>query len=154
MDPIATRADPSPTPSWISRRSFGSRRTILTVLAGIIVTLVTLPLTLVTVPGAALALFLWSLFTWAFNPPFQDLVLGSAGDDGALALALNAPAIYLGSALSAVVGGLVIGTAGVGALPLTGTALALLTAAVFITTNRHPTRANAAAEPAPAILTG
>jgi predicted MFS family arabinose efflux permease len=130
---------------------FGSRRTILIALAGMIVMLVTLPLTLVTVPGAALALFLWSLFTWAFNPPFQDLILGSAGEQGALAL--NASALYLGSGLSAVVGGLVIGTAGIGALPLTGTILALLAATVFVTTNRRPTRVDAA-EPASAGLTG
>lgn len=127
---------------------FGSRRTILSVLAAMTATLVTLPLTLVTVPGAAIALFFWSLFTWAFNPPFQDLVLDSAGEAGALAL--NASAIYLGSAQSAVVGGLVIATAGVGALPLTGTVLALLAAAVFVTTNRRPVHADAA-EPASAI---
>jgi predicted MFS family arabinose efflux permease len=132
---------------------FGSRLTILIALVGMIVMLVTLPLTLVTVPGAAIALFLWSLFTWAFNPPFQDLILGSAGEQGALALALNASALYLGSGLSGVVGGLVIGTAGIGALPLTGAMLALLAATVFVTTNRRPTRVDAA-EPASAGLTG
>ncbi len=130
---------------------FGSRRTILIVLAAMNVTQVTLPLTLVTLPGAAIALFLWSLFTWAYNPPFQDLILGSAGEHGALAL--NASAIYLGTGLASVVGGLVISTAGVGALPLTGTVLALLAATVFITTNRRPTHADTA-EPASATLTG
>ncbi|MEU6511876.1 hypothetical protein [Streptomyces sp. NPDC046942] len=46
-----------------------------------------------------------------------------------------------------------ISTAGVGALPLTGTVLALLAANVFITTNRRPTHADTA-EPASATLTG
>jgi MFS transporter, DHA1 family, purine base/nucleoside efflux pump len=125
---------------WATDR-FGSRRTILVALGGTVAMLATLPLTLTSVPGAIAALLGWSLFTWAFNPPFQHLILGSTGEHGALALSLNASAIYLGAGLSGVVGGLVIATVGVGTLPLVGAGLGVLALAAFLVLHRRAARA-------------
>ena len=72
--------------------------------------------------GAAAALFIWGMFTWAFNPPIQNLLLELGGG---LLISLNASAIYLGAGLSAVVGGLVIQAVGVSYLPLLAAVLSL-----------------------------
>ncbi|MGI5128490.1 MFS transporter [Pseudonocardia sp. CA-107938] len=125
---------------------FGARRTVLVVLSATILALATLPLTLSTVPGAALALFVWSVATWAFNPPFQSLILEVAGEQGALALSLNASAIYFGAGLSGVVGGLVVSGPGVAVLPIVGAALGLVGGAVFVASSRS--RARVEREPA------
>lgn len=111
---------------------FGSLRTLFGVLAGFVVLIATLPLTATTVPGAALALFAWSAFTWSFNPPVQSLLLGLA-PAGGLVLSLNASAIYFGVALAGVLGGVVIATVGVLALPLFGAALAAVVMGLLLT---------------------
>lgn len=111
---------------------FGPRRTVLVVIVAFVTGLATLPLTLTTVPGAVAALLVWSIATWAFNPPFQSLILDIAGEQGALALSLNASAIYLGAGLSGVVGGLVVNGPGVAVLPLVGAAIGILSGIVFV----------------------
>jgi DHA1 family purine base/nucleoside efflux pump-like MFS transporter len=125
---------------------FGARRTALAVLVVAIVALATLPLTLPTVPGAVLALLVWSVATWAFNPPFQSLILEVAGERAALALSLNASAIYFGAGLSGVVGGLVVSGPGVHALPFVGAAIGVVAVAVFAVSSRTGLRTP---EPAP-----
>lgn len=102
---------------------FGSLRTLLVLLIGITAVVGTLDLTLTTEVGAGAALFIWGMFTWAFNPPIQNLLLELGGG---LLISLNASAIYLGAGLSAVVGGLVIQAAGVSYLPLLAAALSLV----------------------------
>jgi DHA1 family purine base/nucleoside efflux pump-like MFS transporter len=104
---------------------FGSVPTLLAVLAGFIIMLATLPLTMTSLVGAAVALFVWSVFTWSFNPPVQALLLELA-PAGGLVLSLNASAIYLGMGLAGVLGGVVIDTAGVLLLPEVGAALGLV----------------------------
>ena len=128
---------------------FGPRRTLQVVFVGIVIALATLPLTLTTVPGAVVALLVWSIVTWAFNPPFQSLILDVAGEQGALALSLNASAIYLGAGLSGMVGGLVVSGPGVQFLPLVGAGLAVVGAAVFLTSIRGTARERA---PEPAAV--
>ncbi|MGY4765599.1 MFS transporter [Kribbella sp. CWNU-51] len=103
---------------------FGSLRTLLVLLIGITVVVGTLDLTMTTEVGAAVALFIWGMFTWAFNPPIQNLLLELGGG---LLISLNASAIYLGAGLSAVVGGLVIQAVGVSYLPLLAAVLTLAT---------------------------
>ncbi|MDT0405276.1 MULTISPECIES: MFS transporter [Streptomyces] len=115
---------------WASDR-YGPRRTALTALGLAVVSLATLPLTLTTVTGAVSALFLWSVAAWGFNPPIQSLMLEAAGEQGALALSLNASAIYLGSGLSGAVGGLVVSGPGVEALPTVGAGTALIATVVL-----------------------
>lgn len=102
---------------------FGSLRTLAVLMLGITAVMATLDLTLKTVVGAGAALVVWGMLTWAFNPPVQNLLLELGGG---LLISLNASAIYLGAGLSAVVGGLVIQTLGVGYLPLLGAALSLV----------------------------
>lgn len=107
---------------WITDR-FGSLRTLAVLMLSITAVMATLDLTLKTVVGAGAALVVWGMLTWAFNPPVQNLLLELGGG---LLISLNASAIYLGAGLSAVVGGLVIQTLGVGYLPLLGAALSLV----------------------------
>ncbi|SHL50696.1 Predicted arabinose efflux permease, MFS family [Pseudonocardia thermophila] len=130
---------------------FGPRRTLIVVMTVTIAAVATLPFTLLTVAGAATALVAWSLASWAFNPPFQSLILDVAGEQSALVLSLNASAIYLGAGLSGMVGGLVVAGPGVQLLPPVGAALALLGMGVLLVgvRSRTPT-----AEPAPATGTG
>ena len=101
---------------------FGSLRTLLVLLIGLTAVVGTLDLTMTTEVGAAAALFIWGMFTWAFNPPIQNLLLELGGG---LLISLNASAIYLGAGLSAVVGGLVIQAFGVSYLPLLAAVLSL-----------------------------
>ena len=101
---------------------FGSLRTLLVLLIGLTAVVGTLDLTMTTEVGAAAALFIWGMFTWAFNPPIQNLLLELGGG---LLISLNASAIYLGAGLSAVVGGLVIQAVGVSYLPLLSAVLSL-----------------------------
>jgi MFS transporter, DHA1 family, purine base/nucleoside efflux pump len=116
---------------WGGRASdrFGAMRTLFAVMGGFVVMIATLPLTATTVVGAALSLFVWSVFTWSFNPPVQTLLLQLA--PSGLVLSLNASAIYFGVALAGVLGGIVINTAGVLALPVTGAALGLVVVALM-----------------------
>jgi len=104
---------------------FGSIPTLVATLAGFVIMIATLPLTATTAVGAAVALFVWSVFTWSFNPPVQNLLLELA-PTGGLVLSLNASAIYLGMGLAGVLGGAVIGTVGVLALPEVGAVLGLV----------------------------
>jgi len=93
---------------------FGSIRTLMFTLSGFTVVIAILPLTATTAVGAGITLFVWSVFAWAFNPPIQSLLLDLGGG---LLLALNASAIYVGSGLAAVVGGVAIKLVGVQYLP-------------------------------------
>jgi predicted MFS family arabinose efflux permease len=102
---------------------FGSLRTLVTLLIGIIAVVSTLDLTASTEVGAAVALFALGLVTWAFNPPIQNLLLELGGG---LLISLNASAIYLGAGLSGIVGGLVIQAVGVTYLPLLAAALTVV----------------------------
>jgi len=114
---------------------FGSLRTLYGVLLGSIVMVATLDVTATTVVGAGAALFLWGLFTWAFNPPIQNLLLELGGG---LLISLNASAIYLGAGLSAVVGGLVIQLVGITYLALIAAVLDVVVLGLLVTLRRDP----------------
>jgi predicted MFS family arabinose efflux permease len=116
---------------------FGSLRTLTVALAGFTAVIATLTLTATSVAGAGIALFAWSLFTWAFNPPIQNLLL-ELGEGGGLLLAMNASAIYLGAGLSAIVGGLVINLLGVQMLPPIAAVLGLVVLGLLFTLRRDP----------------
>ncbi|GAA3118766.1 putative MFS family arabinose efflux permease [Kribbella aluminosa] len=114
---------------------FGSLRALVVLMLGITAVLATLDLTLTTELGAGLALVVWGMLTWAFNPPIQNLLLELGGG---LLISLNASAIYLGAGLSAVVGGLVIQTLGVGYLPVLAAALSLVVLGLLYLLWRDP----------------
>jgi DHA1 family purine base/nucleoside efflux pump-like MFS transporter len=116
---------------------FGSLRTLAVGLVGFTLVIATLPLTATSAAGAGIALFVWSLFTWAFNPPIQNLLL-ELGSGGGLLLALNASAIYLGAGLSAVLGGLVIKLVGVQMLPPIAAVLGVVVLGLLVILRRNP----------------
>jgi len=112
---------------------FGSLRTLYVVMVGIALLVATLDLTATSAIGAGAALFVWGLFTWAFNPPVQNLLLELGGG---LLIALNASAIYLGAGLSAVVGALVIHLVGITYLAPIAAALDLVVLGLLFTLRR------------------
>jgi predicted MFS family arabinose efflux permease len=114
---------------------FGSLRTLVVLMVGITLLVGTLDVTLTTTAGAAAALFVWGMFTWAFNPPIQNLLLELGGG---LLISLNASAIYLGAGLSAVVGGLVISSFGVVYLPLLSAVLSVIVVGLVYALWRDP----------------
>jgi DHA1 family purine base/nucleoside efflux pump-like MFS transporter len=132
--------------AWGGRATdrFGSIPTLIASLAGFVIMIATLPLTATTAVGAAVALFVWSVFTWSFNPPVQSLLLELA-PSGGLVLSLNASAIYLGMGLGGVLGGAVIGTVGVLALPVVGAVLGLVVVGLMFSLRASTRRAPALA---------
>jgi DHA1 family purine base/nucleoside efflux pump-like MFS transporter len=120
--------------TWGGRAAdrFGAVPTLFALLAGSVVTVAVLSLAGGTVVGAAVVLALWAVFSWAFNPPVQSLLLELA-PTGGLVLSLNASAIYLGTAVGGVVGGIVIGAGGLLALPLASAGFSLIVIALLLT---------------------
>ncbi|WP_433265572.1 MFS transporter [Actinosynnema sp. CS-041913] len=119
--------------NWAAGRltdRFDTRKLLVVLFSFFIVVLATLPLTLTTVVGAAVALFVWGALTWASNPPIQAWLIELAPANSGLLLSLNASAIYLGVGLSGVVGGVVISS--VGLLPLAPIASLLAVAALVL----------------------
>lgn len=114
---------------------FGSMPTLVVAFVGFVLMVATLPLTTTTVAGAAVALFVWSVFTWMVNPAVQNLLL-ARGPHGGLLLSLNASAIFLGAGLSGLVGGVVVDTLGVLALPAFSTVLGIVTFVLLLTLPR------------------
>lgn len=126
---------------------FGSTRTLAVVLIGFVFMIATLPLTTTTAAGAGVALFVWSMFTWSFNPPAQSMLLQLTPGSG-LVLSLNASAIYLGIGLAGVLGGVVIGTAGVLALPFIAAGIGAIVLALMLNLRRATSTGQSAdAEP-------
>jgi predicted MFS family arabinose efflux permease len=95
---------------------FGSIRPLTVALPVFAIVIATLPLTATTAVGAGIALFVLGC-GWTINAPIQSRLIELTPDNSALALSLNASAIYLGAGLSGIVGGLVIDAYGVLALP-------------------------------------
>ncbi|SDD35066.1 MFS transporter [Actinokineospora iranica] len=129
---------------------YGSRTPMLVTFSMCVVVLATLPLTMGTVGGAAVALFAWGLLTWSVNPPIQKWLIDIAPANSNLLLSLNASAIYLGVGLSGVFGGLVISLWGILALAPVAAAVGAVALAMLVTSGRPPEQAPAA-EPAAAL---
>lgn len=121
---------------------FGSARPLFVSLAAAILLLATLPVVAVSVPAAAVVMFVWGMFTWAFNPPMQNFLIGLSPANSALVLSLNASAIYLGVGLSGLAGGLVVDQAGIQALPPVA-AIAAVGAVVLLVLGLRPVRETA-----------
>jgi len=100
----------------------GSARLFLGVLA---VIMVLMPLVLGSHLGAALALLVWGVFTFAVVPPLQMRVMIAAAEAPGLASSINVGAFNLGNAVGAALGGAVISLdLGYGAIPVAGGLLA------------------------------
>ncbi|GAA1215441.1 MFS transporter [Pseudonocardia alaniniphila] len=111
---------------------FGAVPTLFALLAGSVVTVAVLAPAGSTVVGAAVVLALWAAFNWAFNPPAQSLLLELA-PAGGLVLSLNSSAIFVGTALGGMVGGIVIDAGGLLALPLVSAGFSLVVIALLLT---------------------
>ncbi|WP_162164308.1 MFS transporter [Roseivivax isoporae] len=70
--------------------------------------------------------FVWSLVGWSFMAGQQVRLLSLAPEEASVVLALNAAAIYVGSAIGSAVGGAVLSSAGTGALGVAGGIAAFL----------------------------
>lgn len=123
---------------------FGSRRPLLMTLPVITLALVTLPLTITTVVGAGIAMFVLG-GGFVVNAPVQSRLIELAPANSALVLSLNASAIYLGIGLAGLVGGGVVALYGVLALPLVGAVLSLGSLGLLLLALRQ--------EPAPGSVT-
>lgn len=93
--------------------------------------------------GAGLVLVLWGVFGWAFPAVQQVRLLAIDQSLASILLALNASAIYLGTAAGAAVGALVIDHHGVQAVGWVGAGVEVLALVFLLTTTRHPARAAA-----------
>jgi predicted MFS family arabinose efflux permease len=118
---------------------FGSARPLFVSIGAAVVLLVTLPFTTASVPAAAVVMVVWGLFTWAFNPPMQNFLIGLSPENSGLLLSLNASAIYLGVGLSGLSGGFVISQVGIMALPPVS-AIAAVAAALLLVLALRPVR--------------
>jgi predicted MFS family arabinose efflux permease len=91
---------------------FGSTRTIVFSLSALAIALITLSI-LTSFPNISwaltigmIAVILWGLSAWSFNPAQQHRGIGLSGKASGIVISLNASSIYLGSALGALFGGL------------------------------------------------
>lgn len=66
----------------------------------------------------AVLVALWSLFAWALNPPMQASMLAAAPDAAMTAVALNISGLYLGTAVAAALGGVVLSVSNAATIPL------------------------------------
>jgi len=100
----------------------GAARIFLGALAAI---MLLMPLVLGSHVGAALALLIWGVFTFAVVPPLQMRVMIAAAEAPGLASSINVGAFNLGNAVGAALGGAVISLdLGYAAVPMAGGLLA------------------------------
>ncbi|HYQ53389.1 MAG TPA: MFS transporter, partial [Pseudomonas sp.] len=84
-----------------------------------------MPLVLGSHLGAAIALLVWGVFTFAVVPPLQMRVMTAAAEAPGLASSINVGAFNLGNAVGAALGGAVISLdLGYAAVPMAGGMLA------------------------------
>ena len=122
----------------------GSLIAFLTLL---IVVMLAFPLLATHHAGAAFALFVWGIATFAVVPPLQMRVMRAAAEAPGLASSVNVGAFNLGNALGAAAGGAAI-SAGLGydAVPIAGASIAAAgLALVLVTRAARQRRASAAA---------
>ena len=100
----------------------GAAKIFLAVLALI---MLAMPLVLGSHIGAAIALLVWGMFTFAVVPPLQMRVMTAAIEAPGLASSINVGAFNLGNAVGAALGGAVISlNLGYAAVPMAGGVLA------------------------------
>lgn len=98
---------------WAADR-FGSARIIVLTLSGLTIALTSLSVftslpKITWVLGLGMvAMALWGISAWAFNPAQQYRLIGFSGKASSIVISLNASAIYLGSSIGAFAGGLVL----------------------------------------------
>jgi predicted MFS family arabinose efflux permease len=94
----------------------GSRRVVLLAVTVLTAVFAVLPLVATTMAGALTVVLGWGIAAWGFVPAQQHRLIGLGVGPAPLVLALNSSATHLGFAAGALLGGLVVDTAGAGSL--------------------------------------
>lgn len=118
---------------------FGSSITIvfsLSLLAVAVTALSVLPPTSDSLMLGAAALTLWGFSGYVFNPAQQHRLIGLSGEAANIVLSLHASFIYLGSALGALIGGLILKYGSVTFLGYAG-GISILIALIFFGISRN-----------------
>lgn len=134
------------------------RRFLTIVLAVLILSFGALPLIPAFLPGpagwigAGLVLVLWGAFGWAFPAVQQVRLLAIDPRLASVLLALNASAIYLGTAVGAAAGAVVVERYSVQAVGWVGAGTEVLALALLLATTYRPAREIPAAEAACTVV--
>ncbi|AEA59980.1 MFS transporter [Burkholderia gladioli] len=108
----------------------------------LIVVMLTFPMLAATHVGAALALLVWGIATFAVVPPLQMRVMRAASEAPGLASSVNVGAFNLGNALGAAAGGAAISSGlGYSAVPMVGAGIAVLGLLLVLSQLRRRPRA-------------
>ncbi len=100
------------------------------------------PMLAATHVGAALALVVWGIATFAVVPPLQMRVMRAATEAPGLASSVNVGAFNLGNALGAAAGGAAISSGlGYSAVPMVGAGIAVLGLLLVLSQLRRRPRA-------------
>lgn len=108
----------------------GARATVGISAAALIVSFTTLWVVGDNAPVAIAVTVLWGISGWLLAPAQQHRLMELGSASAPLLISLNSSAMYLGMALSGVVGGLMITTVGVEQLPIAGIIAATATLAL------------------------
>lgn len=114
-------------------------RLMALILAILALALAALPALLGRGPLGYLPFLIWGAMGWASQTPQQHTLLGLRPGHGSVAVALNSSANYLGGAVGAAFGGVVLAVAGIAALPVAaaGAAVAALVLQIAILMRRR-----------------
>ncbi|MDD1787618.1 MFS transporter [Burkholderia gladioli] len=108
----------------------------------LIVVMLAFPMLAATHVGAALALLVWGIATFAVVPPLQMRVIRAASEAPGLASSVNVGAFNLGNALGAAAGGAAISSGlGYSAVPMVGAGIAVLGLLLVLSQLRRRPRA-------------
>ncbi|MDN7496828.1 MFS transporter [Burkholderia gladioli] len=108
----------------------------------LIVVMLAFPMLAATHVGAALALLVWGIATFAVVPPLQMRVMRAASEAPGLASSINVGAFNLGNALGAAAGGAAISSGlGYSAVPMVGAGIAVLGLLLVLSQLRRRPRA-------------
>ncbi|MGP3659831.1 MFS transporter [Burkholderia gladioli] len=108
----------------------------------LIVVMRAFPMLAATHVGAALALLVWGIATFAVVPPLQMRVMRAASEAPGLASSVNVGAFNLGNALGAAAGGAAISSGlGYSAVPMVGAGIAVLGLLLVLSQLRRRPRA-------------
>ncbi|WP_186207127.1 MFS transporter [Burkholderia gladioli] len=108
----------------------------------LIVVMLAFPMLAATHVGAALALLVWGIATFAVVPPLQMRVMRAASEAPGLASSVNVGAFNLGNALGAAAGGAAISSGlGYSVVPMVGAGIAVLGLLLVLSQLRRRPRA-------------
>lgn len=110
-------------------------------------TLLLLPVVATTPTGVAILLSCWGAAAWSLQVPLQYQLTTTVPEHAATSVALLASAVYLGSAIGAGFGGLLLQDTNITTLPVAAGALALFALGLSQATSHLPARSVRTARP-------